>query len=61
MGRGFTWEELKKAALIACGGYANGWYASFDSMLVWEIIETIEIVADLHSDNSRANVFQVLK
>lgn len=45
--------------LRACGGWANAWYAQFDVMLLWEAIETIELVAEIKQPaSSEVDIFE---
>jgi hypothetical protein len=49
-GRTFTLRDLKSCLLAASGAKLTPMYLSWDEMLLWEIIEAIELVSELNSD-----------
>lgn len=50
-GRGFTDYDLKKAVVRASGGRLNGFYTSYRDMPLWAVIEAIEIVSDVATED----------
>lgn len=60
-GRAFTESELKKAIICASGGYVGEFYFRWESMLLWEVIEAIEIAADVNKPKTDdVNLFDLL-
>lgn len=49
-GRRFTQRDLRVALVRACGGYLNSFLAAAGDLLVEDVIEFIEIVAEIHED-----------
>ncbi len=59
-GRLFTLGELKRAVIASCKGYLSEFYTSCWSLDLWEIIEAIEIVAELQDDSGDRDLFEGL-
>ncbi len=63
-GRAFTLYELKKALVLCCGGNLTPMYTQIDRMCIWEIIEAIELVAELkeaQQDSGDVDIFEAYK
>ncbi len=60
-GRSFTEHTLKRAIIAASGGYVSTFYFEWDEMVLWEILEAIEIAADLNKpEDDGIDVFTLL-
>jgi hypothetical protein len=52
--RAFSRTDLKKATIVASGGYCTGLGISWYDMKLWEIVEAIEMVSEIQDEqNSR--------
>lgn len=47
-GRFFSLYELKTAIIKCCQGSLTGFYGQWSEMAVWEVVEAVEIVAEVH-------------
>lgn len=47
-GRQFTIPQLRKAVIASCGGQLNNYVAMVDEMYLEDVIEDIELVADIN-------------
>lgn len=48
----FSLYDLKKAILCASGGKLTEAYFSFWDSYLWELVEAIEILQEIHKENS---------
>jgi hypothetical protein len=46
-GRGFSRTDIVKATISASGGYTVGLFCTWEDMELWQVIEAIELVAEL--------------
>lgn len=51
--RAFSRTDLKKATIVASGGYAVGLGISWYDMKLWEIVEAIEMVSEIQEEQNR--------
>lgn len=47
-GRFFSLNDLKKAIVQSCQGYLNGFYVQCWDLDLWELVEAIELVAEVN-------------
>lgn len=60
-GRSFTLADLKKSIIMAAGGKLTDVYLSIWSMDLWEIVEAIEIVTEVHrKEDSSSRLWDAL-
>ena len=50
-GRCFTLYDLKKATIKASGGYVVGLAVHWHQWLLWEVIEAIELTAEIEEES----------
>lgn len=59
-GRLFSLSELKRSVIASCKGYINEFYTSCWGLYLWEIIEAVELVADLQDTSEDRDFFEGL-
>lgn len=58
--RGFTLEQLRKGIIQASGGYVREFYFQYLDMYLEDILEAIELTAEIHKRDEGDGLWQAL-